>query len=126
MNRIKGYIGYLLIPAVPYLLMIFAPETIHPWIEYMMNAEQSKYVWCVCMALFLWGVYEGTSIDAIAAGVKPRLLSIARHLFILLGTTGLFYLLLSNSVNLKMFVLGMGCTSLAIYFGITFCGKKNA
>ena len=97
MNRIKAYIGYLLIPAIPSLLMIFSPETIDPIFKYLANGKGNRYVWVVIFGVFLFSVYFGLVADAKAYNTKPSLVVFIKWYLLLVSLLVFAYILLFNN-----------------------------
>ncbi len=115
MNRVKGYFAYLLIPAVPYLLMIYSPETMHPVYKYLANGKGSQYVWAAMFSVLLFALNFGLVADAEANNVKPSLIAFIKWYLFLVGCLVSAYLLLFNNAVPKYAFIGMGGAIIGFY-----------
>lgn len=83
MNRIKIYIT-LLIPAIPYFLMIYYPEKIDPVFRFLASSS-GVYVWAILLNAFFVSVYFGVCRDVARSGIHKNWISYIKLYFIFFG-----------------------------------------
>lgn len=126
MNRSKAYLLYLVIPAVPYLLMIYSPETVDPIYQYLANGKGHKYVWVAILFVLLASLYFGIVFDAKASGVKARLVAFIKWYFAAVGAAAAAYILSFDSASFKYASSVVVVAIVGFYLYLISYGKKNA
>lgn len=126
MERLKGYLAYLLIPVIPYLLMIYSPETIDPLFQYLAHGKGHKLVWVVMFSIFLVSMYFGIVADAKAREAKSKLIAFTKWYLFIVAIVVSVYILLFNAASLKYAFWGVSIAIIIFYMYLTNSGKKNA
>ena len=125
MNRIKAYIGYLLIPAIPSLLMIFSPETVDPVFDYLANGKGNRYVWVLIFGAFLFSIYFGLFEEAKAINTKPSLVLSIKWYLLLVGCLVSAYILLFNNPVPKYAFFGTAAAVFSFYLFMVSSHGRN-
>jgi len=125
MGRLNGYLVYLLIPAIPYLLMIYSPETIDPIFQYLAHGTGSRYVLTAFILVFNWSIYFGIAFDARKENVRESAITLTKwYLFLIAGITS-FCLLVFDSLSVQDIFLGNTGLIVVFYVVLVSFGKKN-
>ena len=91
--RLKSYLAYLLIPAIPYLLMIYSPETVDPIFQYLAYGKGHKFVWVVMFYIFSVSMYFGIVADAKVREAKIKLIDFTKWYLVGVTVLALIYIL---------------------------------
>ncbi len=125
MGRLKGYLVYLLIPAFPYLLMIYSPETIDPVFQYLKHGKGSKYVLAGMVFVFNWSLYFGIAFDARKEKVSERNIRYTKLYLALLAAVSAYFLIFLNTFTVQNIFLANTGLIVVFYTLLISFGKKN-
>jgi len=126
MDRIKGYLVYLLISAIPYLLMIYSPETVEPIYQYLANGKGNKYAWTILIFIILFSLYFGIVYDFKKSSIKENIINFTKWYLSAVGITTAIYIFIFDSPSFTYAILGAMYAVIAFYIYSTTYGKKNA
>lgn len=125
MGRLKGYLVYLLIPAIPYLYMIYSPETIAPIFQYLAHGKGSKYVLAGIIFVFNWSIYFGIAFDARKEKVSERKIKLTKLYLVLLAVVSTYFLVFLNTFTVQNIFLANTSLIVIFYTLLISFGKKN-
>ena len=125
MGRFKGYLVYLLIPAIPYLLMIYSPETIDPIFQYLAHGTGSRYVLSAFIFVFNWGIYFGIAFDARKENIRENVITLTKWYVFLVAVTASLCLLIFDSLSIQNIFTGNTALIVVFYLVLISFGKKN-
>lgn len=126
MNRAKNYIAYLLLPAIPYLLMVYSPETIDSFYQYLYSGAERRYIWAALYAVLIFSLYFGIVSDAKANNVKAVLISSIKWYLLLVSLIAVSCILFFKAVLLKTLFVSVVAAIMAFYLLINSAWGKNA
>jgi len=126
MNRIKGYLVYLLIPAIPYLLMIYRPDIVDSIFQYLAHGTGYRYVWVMLIVILLWSLHSAVTADFRSSKVRGQVISLTKWYLMLIAIMASMYILLTQSISFRILIIGVSFSVIAFYIIATMYGKKSA